>query len=224
MLIPGVGGVLAEELHYTIEDFAVRHRLLAVLAIERNERNAPDALARDAPVRPRGDHVRHALLAPRGYPLDVLNCFQRPLAQIVAFHADEPLFGGAKNCRVVAAPAMRIAVRDLFLAEQRSVRFQNLANDRVRLPDRLADDLFRKPARRAFRVIEASGGINRAVDRKAVLNPDLEVFLAVSRRGVDSAGTLLQRYVIRQNPERIAIEKRMAEDGAFELPPRKSGE
>ena len=51
---------------------------------------------------------------------------------------------------------------------------------------------------------------------------DLEIFLAVSGRGVDRAGALLERHVIGQNPERIAIEKRMAEDRAFELRARKS--
>src|SRR5580698_8241701 len=116
MLIPGVGRFLAEQLHHAIENLAVRHRLLAVLAIERDDRNAPHALARDAPVRPRSDHVGHALFAPRGYPLHILDGFQRPLAQIVAVHADEPLLSGAEDGGVVAAPAMRIAVRYLLLA------------------------------------------------------------------------------------------------------------
>ena len=34
-------------------------------------------------------------------------------AEVVPLHADEPLLGGAEDRRVVAAPAMRIAVLDL---------------------------------------------------------------------------------------------------------------
>ena len=43
------------------------------------------------------------------------------------------------------------------------------------------------------------------------------VFLAVAGRGVDRAGALLQRDVVGQDAERIALEKRMAEDRAFQL-------
>ena len=42
------------------------------------------------------------------------------------------------------------------------------------------------------------------------------VLLAVAGSGVDGAGALLQRHVIGQNAQRIALEKRMAEDRAFE--------
>jgi hypothetical protein len=47
------------------------------------------------------------------------------------------------------------------------------------------------------------------------------IFLAVAGRGVDRAGALLQRDVIGQDAERIALQKRMAEDGAFQREPGK---
>ena len=49
------------------------------------------------------------------------------------------------------------------------------------------------------------------------LRADDVVLLAVAGRGVDGAGALLQRDVVGQNAERIALEERMAEDGAFQL-------
>ena len=152
-IIPDIGGVLAEKLHHAIQNLAIRHRLLAVLAIKHDDRHAPDALARDAPIGTRGDHVGHALFAPGGHPLHVFDGLERARAQIVALHADEPLLGGAKDGRVVAAPAMRIAVLDLFFAQQRAVRFQNFGDDGIRLPDRFSDDLFGKAAGRAFGMI-----------------------------------------------------------------------
>ena len=51
-----------------------------------------------------------------GIHLHLLDGFERALAEIVAVHADEPLFGGAEDGRVVAAPAVRIAVLDLLVA------------------------------------------------------------------------------------------------------------
>ena len=64
---------------------------------------------------------------------------------------------------------------------------------------------------------EAAGGIDRAEGGDAVLPADGVVFLAVAGRGVDGAGALFERDVIGEDAERIAIEKGMAEDGAFEL-------
>ena len=117
---------------------------------------------------------------------------------------------------------MRITVRDLLFAQQRAMRLQDLVDDGIRLPDRFADDLFGKPASRAFGVIEAPGRIDRAIDGQPVLDADFEILLTVAGSGVDRAGALLQRDVIAENAERIAIQKRMPEDRAFELRPWKA--
>ena len=70
-------------------------------------------------------------------------------------------------------------------------------------------------------MIEAARGIHRAIGFDAVLAADDVVFLAVSGGGVDRAGALFQRDVIGQDAERIAFQKRMMEDRAFET---RSGE
>src|SRR6185437_3090156 len=116
LLEPDVGCFFGEQLHHAIENPAVDQRLLALLAIKRENRHAPDALARDAPVRARGNHIRDTLAAPIRIPFHSPDRLQRALAQIVALHADEPLFGGAENRRVVTPPAMRIAVLDVLLS------------------------------------------------------------------------------------------------------------
>ena len=73
----------------------------------------------------------------------------------------------------------------------------------------------------AFGVIEAAGGIHRAVDFDAVLPADDVVFLAVAGSGVDGAGALFERDVIGQDAERIALEEGVAEDGVLEAAPGK---
>ena len=57
-----------------------------------------------------------------GIQLHLLDGVQRALAEVVAVHADEPLLGGAEDGRVVAAPAVRIAVLDLLGGQQRVMR------------------------------------------------------------------------------------------------------
>ena len=59
-------------------------------------------------------------------------------AQIVLVESDEPLFGGAENHRIVAAPAVRIAVREFAFADQRAALFQQLDDDRIGLEHGLA--------------------------------------------------------------------------------------
>ncbi len=76
----------------------------------------------------------------------------------------------------------------------------------------------------AFGVIEAAGGIHRAVDLDAVLAADYVIFLPVPGSGMDRAGALFQRDVIGQNAERIALEERVVEDRAFELRAGKAGD
>ena len=163
----------------------------------------------------RGDHVGDALFAPGGHPADLLDGFERALAEIVALHADEPLLGGAEDGRVVAAPAVRIGVGDLLEAAERVVRFQDFDDDGVGFPNGFADDFFGQASRGAFGVIEAAGGIDRAEGRDAVLAADDVVFLSVAGGGVDGAGALFERDVIGEDAEGIAIEERMAEDGVL---------
>ena len=70
-----------EKIDHAVEDLAIGERLAALFAIENGDGHAPDALARDAPIGARGDHVGDALFAPVGHPLDVLDGVERALAR-----------------------------------------------------------------------------------------------------------------------------------------------
>ncbi len=65
--------LLCEELDDAFVDSGIVQRRVALLAEEDRDGHAPDALARDAPVGTRRDHVGDALLAPRRVPLDLLD-------------------------------------------------------------------------------------------------------------------------------------------------------
>ena len=223
-LIPDVGAVFAEERHDAVENLAVGNRLAAAFAVEHDDGHAPDALARDAPIGAAGDHIGDALFAPCGNPTHFADGLQGLLAKIVALHADEPLLGGAENGGVVAAPAMRVGVRKLLQAAKGVMRLQDLDHDRVSFPDRLADNLFGQAARSAFGMVETAGGIHRAECGDAVLTADCIILLAVTGRGVDGAGALLQSDVIGKDAERIAIEERVVEDGMFDYGAGESGD
>src|SRR5271165_7367912 len=81
MLVPGIRTFPSEQLdNGAIHRLAVQ-KFVAALALEHGDRHTPEALARDAPVRTRGNHVRDALLAPRRVPSDLLDLFQRTAAQ-----------------------------------------------------------------------------------------------------------------------------------------------
>src|SRR5262245_22618204 len=64
LFIPDIGSMPAEQSNDRIENLTILHRLLAAVAIENDDRHAPGPLARNTPVRTRGDHVGDALLAP----------------------------------------------------------------------------------------------------------------------------------------------------------------
>ena len=66
---------------------------------------------------------------------------------------------------------------------------------------------------------EFARAIYRAVSRQTVALRNGEIFLAMSRRCVNRARPLFQRHVIAQNPQGFAIEKRMLENGAFQMRP-----
>src|SRR5690606_4259950 len=108
-------------------------------------------------------------------------------------------------------PAMRITVLDLSAVEQRVARLQNVDDNGVRFPHRLADQLLRQPAIGAFGVKQAAACINGAVGRDAVCLSDQEVFVSMPGSRVDGAGALFERDVLGQDALRIPLEKRMPE-------------
>ena len=129
LLVPDVGAMHAEQIDDAVEDRAVGERLAAALAIEDDDRHAPDALARDAPVGPRRDHVGDALLAPRRHPAHLPDRVQRVLAEVVPLHPDEPLLGRAEDHRRCGSASNADRVRELFEPQQRAMRLQDVDDD-----------------------------------------------------------------------------------------------
>ena len=74
--------------------------LAAPVAIENDQRHAPESLARNAPVRPLRDHLVHAL-APQAGVHFTLAISSRALLRgwPPSIETDEPLLGGAENHR-----------------------------------------------------------------------------------------------------------------------------
>ena len=66
--------------------------------------------------------------------------------------ANEPLLGGAEDDRLLAAPVVRIAVRDLFLGEEQARIGKMLGDQFIGFPDRFAADPLRN------RIIEPAAG------------------------------------------------------------------
>src|SRR6266404_3009582 len=102
----------------------------------------------------------------------------------LAVQIDEPLFGGAEDHRIVAPPAMRIAMRKFLLAEQRATIAQQSDDNRIGL-----EYGFSFVLRQAFQI--PSVVVNRRVRLDAVFLSGLEVLNAMSRRRMHDAGTLI---------------------------------
>ena len=113
---------------------------------------------------------------------------------------------------------------DFGLAGERAVLFENFDDDGVGVPNGFAEQFFGQLAGCAFGLKHAAGGIDGAIDRDAVTLADDEIFLAVARRSVDSAGALFESDVIAIEAEGIAIEKRMTENNAIKFGAREARE
>ena len=105
---------------------------------------------------------------------------QRVAAQVVALHADEPLLGGPEDGRIVAAPAVRIAVLEILVSRAERRLLKQVDHDRVPLPDGLADQLVRETSRRAFGLEKPAITVYRVVIVNPVLLAGKKVFLAVT--------------------------------------------
>src|SRR5262249_20242926 len=84
---PGVGPLALEDVRDVRAQGLAGDRLAARLAVDRDHRHAPVALARDAPVRSRRDHVRDPLAAPAGYPAHARDLGERAAAELGPLHA-----------------------------------------------------------------------------------------------------------------------------------------
>ncbi len=78
--MPGLNAFALYEVDEGAVERGVDDRLIALRAHEDGDGHAPDALAADAPVGARGDHVGDALLAPGWVPDDFVDLFNGQLA------------------------------------------------------------------------------------------------------------------------------------------------
>ena len=79
-LEPDIRAVLLDQRGGVAHDLGVEDRV-ALRVVERRDRHAPGALARDAPVGPAFDGGLDAALAPVGHPVHAVDLVERPLAE-----------------------------------------------------------------------------------------------------------------------------------------------
>src|SRR6266540_709628 len=125
-LVPRVRSLRAKDLCDPSEELRRVNHLVAFVAVEDRDWNAPQSLARDGPVGTILDHPRDTLLAPCRVPLRFVNLFERATAKIRLVHRDEPLLRGAEDDRILAAPAVRILMRDRLAEDERAALAQML--------------------------------------------------------------------------------------------------
>src|SRR5215470_8893230 len=126
-------------------------------------------------------------------------------------YADEPLRRGQKDHRVVTTPAVRVLMRKRLAMPEAAALPERRLDVRIRVEHTLSpeelDVLVEVPARP-----------DRGVDFEAVANTGIEVICAVARRRMNRTSTGVERDVLAEDADRIAVVKRMAEADAFELP------
>ena len=134
--------------------------------MESDDRNAPNSLARNAPIGTIFQHIRHSAFAPSRQPLDLFNFAQtlRPQRFVFAVvHRNKPLRRGAIDHGFVRTPAVFLHQFDDF---------------RIGFENEFAREML------DFRS-EFSGVINRTINRQTVTLTDVKVVRAVSGRGVN---------------------------------------
>ncbi len=112
----------------------------------------------------------------------------------LAVQADEPLRRGEEDHRVVAAPAVRVLVRERLPMPETPAFLECFLDIRIRIEDALA-------AKQQDGVEEMSAGTHGRVDLEAVLLAGQEVVGAVARSRMHRAGALLERDVVGQHAD-----------------------
>ena len=124
--------------------------------------------------------------------------FQRLRAQIVLVHGNEPLIGRAEDDRLMATPAMRIAMDDIDMSNENSLLAQPFDDARVSL-------IHIKTRKRTCFVGEHAIIVDRHEDRKIELKADQVVVLAMTRSRMDRAGTRVERDMIAIDDHALKI-------------------
>ena len=138
-------------------------------------------------------------------------------AQVVLLHGDEPLRRGAEDDRFLAAPAVRVAVRDLGLLQQHA-EFRHFVADRavggVDIHAREKFDILPIPA-----IV-----IDRIVHIQPVPQAHLIVVRSVTRSGMDAAGTGIQSDMLAQDDQGRSFVQRVPAVFPLQQPRGKCGQ
>ena len=198
---PGVGAFLLDHGGDALDHLRIAQRGAVLARDEDRDRHAPDALAREHPVRPGLDHRADAGAAGRRHPAHVVDGVERGAAEAGRLHADEPLARVAEDQRRLGAPGVGIGVDHFAAREQVAGIGQRVGDLAVHLVDVLAGEA-RHVIVEAAVVVHRRRGLDRlaiaaARSEACVVERDrLEILGAVARRDVDEAGALLGGDVI----------------------------
>ena len=139
-----------------------------------------------------------------GSQLHLVDRLQGPPAQVVVVDGDEPLLGRPEDHRLLAPPAVGIAVHERLLVEQVARRLELLDDPGIGREDLLAGQpvggLGGEPARR----------VDRAQDGELIGPAGLVVLGTVAGRGVDQAGAVLDADVAGQHDRADPVDERVA--------------
>ena len=191
-LEPRVAAVLFENLRNGLDALFGADGFAAVVAIEHRDRQAPAALAGNAPVAALTDHGAHALLAPGGEPAHILAGGDGLVLE--GIHRAEPLRSRAEDDGLLAAPAVRIAVGDVLRGEEHAALLHVGGDDGVGL-------FHLQPGVLAGVLGVAALIVHRDDHLRAVLHAGLIVDVAEAGRRVDAAGTGIRRDIVRQHQQ-----------------------
>ena len=190
---PGVAAFLFEDLRHGFDALFGADGLFAIVAVEHRDRQAPAALARNAPVAALADHGAHTLLAPCGKPAHILACGNGLLFEGV--DRAEPLRRSAEDDGFFAAPAVRVAVGRVFGGKQHAAFFHVGGDDGIGF-------LHIEPGILARIVCVAPLVIHGDDHLGAVLQTGHIVDITETGRRVDAAGTGIDRDIVGQHQQR----------------------
>ena len=125
---PDIRAVFFHHRHQVVEDVLREQFVFAFGAVENRDRNAPQPLSGNAPVRAVFHHTVDAVAPPGGDPLHLVDGRQRLFAQVVLLHGDKPLLGRTEDNGLFTAPAVRVGMLHGNVSQKRASFFQ-LLND-----------------------------------------------------------------------------------------------
>ncbi len=211
-LVPVVAarGVFGKALGEVPHPLGIVPGLAAIFAQQGHDGNAPLPLPGNAPVRARLDHIVDAFAPPRGNPAHlVVDGVQGALAQLVFFHADEPLGGGTEDHRILAAPAVRIGMGNGTRVQQ-GAHFLQLVDDAgIGFKDIEAGKKFHAGQKTA-RIVQGR------IDVQFVFKAHFIVFATMTGGGVHAAGTGVQCHMAAENEGRLTVVEGVARHQPFQ--------